>query len=247
MAAAHGVHYAETFTGFKWIARTVLEHPDQRFVFGYEQALGYLVAAAPLDKDGITAAVLMAEVAALAAAEGVTLQDRLDDIADRFGRHVIAERSVRMEPADGRGRVSRAAGRPADRGRPARRSPSVDWFAEAGLLRFQLEGGVRVQVRPSGTEPKVKLYGEAIDADPTPFSTPWSPTSRAVFNPDHLGRVSARGPRLPWHGRDRSHPDDPPPDLRWRSDRDGRRRNPRRRTRQPRSGTPRVPRSTVRR
>ena len=99
MAAAYGVHYAETFTGFKWIAHAVLERPEQRFVFGYEQALGYLVTRPPLDKDGITAAVLMAEVAALAKAEGVTIEDRLADIEARFGRHVTAERSVPMSPA----------------------------------------------------------------------------------------------------------------------------------------------------
>ena len=72
MAADHGVHFAETFTGFKWIGRTVLDHPELRFVFGYEQALGYLVAPRPLDKDGISAAVMFAEVAALAAAEGTS-------------------------------------------------------------------------------------------------------------------------------------------------------------------------------
>ena len=99
MAAAYGVHYAETFTGFKWIAHAVLERPEQRFVFGYEQALGYLVTRPPLDKDGITAAVLMAEVAALAKADGVTIEDRLADLEARFGRHVTAERSVPMSPA----------------------------------------------------------------------------------------------------------------------------------------------------
>jgi phosphomannomutase len=60
MANAHGVHSAETFTGFKWIARAVLDHPEWDFVMGYEQALGYLVAGQPLDKDGISAAVLFA-------------------------------------------------------------------------------------------------------------------------------------------------------------------------------------------
>ena len=89
MAADAGVHYAETFTGFKWIAKTVLDHPDLRFVFGYEQALGYLVAPKPLDKDGITAAVLFAEVVAVAKAQGVTLQQRLDEhrVALRPPRH----------------------------------------------------------------------------------------------------------------------------------------------------------------
>ena len=167
MAEAAGVHHAETFTGFKWIAKTIRDRPDQRFVFGYEQALGYLVAAAPRDKDGITAAVLMAEVAALARAEGVTLQDRLDDLARRFGRHVTAERSLRMEPPVAAARVAalRAtppaslAGRPVD---------EVVEFPEANLLRLVC-GRSRVQVRPSGTEPKVKVYGEGVEEDPTPL------------------------------------------------------------------------------
>ena len=165
MATAHGVRSAETFTGFKWIARTVLDHPELRFVFGYEQALGYLVTDRPLDKDGITAAVLFAEVAAVAVAEGVTLQERLDAIAARYGRHVTAERSIRMSPADAAARVRELqADPPASIGGRAVRS--VSEYPEANLLRFELEGGARVQVRPSGTEPKVKLYGEAVDADP---------------------------------------------------------------------------------
>ena len=98
MAAAAGVVAAETFTGFKWIARAVHDHPEHRFVFGYEQALGYLVTSRPLDKDGVTAAVLFAEIAAVAAAEGRSLQDWLDDIAARFGRHLMADASVRMPP-----------------------------------------------------------------------------------------------------------------------------------------------------
>ncbi len=168
MAAAHGVHAAETFTGFKWIARTVLDHPEWRFVLGYEQALGYLVADRPLDKDGISAAVLFAEIAAVAAAEGRTLQDWLDDIAARYGRHVLADASVRMFPAEAAAKVAALrAGPPTTIG--GRSVLSTEEYPEANLLRFELEGGVRVQVRPSGTEPKVKLYGEAVDEDPQPF------------------------------------------------------------------------------
>lgn len=168
MAAAHGVTAAETFIGFKWIARTVHDYPDHRFVFGYEQALGYLVAERPLDKDGITAAVLLAEIAAVAAAEGRTLQDWLDDIAARFGRHVLADASVRMPPADAAARVSELRTSPPDE-IGGRSVVAVEEYPEAGLLRFALEGGVRVQIRPSGTEPKVKLYGEAVDDDPAPY------------------------------------------------------------------------------
>ena len=168
MAKAHGVHSAETFTGFKWIGRTVLDHPELRFVLGYEQALGYLVAQRPLDKDGISAAVLFAEIAAVAAAEGRTLQGWLDDIAARFGRHRLADSSVRMSPADAAAKVrALQADPPAAIG--GRNVVSVEEFPEADLLRFDLDGGVRVQIRPSGTEPKVKLYGEAVDEDPAPY------------------------------------------------------------------------------
>ena len=171
MAAEHGVQYAETFTGFKWIGRTVLDHPNARFVFGYEQALGYLVTHQPLDKDGITAAIMFAEVAATAAADGATLQDRLDAIAERYGRHVMAEQS----DADGTGawrrRRSRCCGRRHQPRSPAGGSSRSSTFPEANLLRLMLDGGVRVQIRPSGTEPKVKLYGEAVGEDPAPYVT----------------------------------------------------------------------------
>lgn len=171
MAAAAGVHHAETYTGFKWIAHHVLTHPEQRFVFGYEQALGYLVTDRPLDKDGITAAVLLAEVAAAAVADGRTVEDLLDGIAARFGRHVTAERSVRMDPVAAAASVAVLQESPPAKLRGGRVA-EVQWFADANLLRLMLDtdtGAVRVQLRPSGTEPKVKLYGEAVGADPGPY------------------------------------------------------------------------------
>jgi len=162
MAAAAGVHSEETFTGFKWIGKIATERPELRLMLGYEQALGYLVAPRPLDKDGITAAVLMAEIAAVAEADGQTLQDRLDAIADRFGRYVTAELSVKMPPADGAAWVESLRADP-----PTEVDgwtvESVQVYPEANLVRLMLDGGVRLQIRPSGTEPKVKLYGEAVD------------------------------------------------------------------------------------
>ena len=162
MAEAAGVHSEETFTGFKWIGKIATDRPDQRLMLGYEQALGYLVAPRPLDKDGITAAVLMAEIAAVADSEGQTLQDRLDSIAERFGRYVTAELSVKMPPADGAAWVESLQADPPTEvdGRPV---ASVLVYPEANLVRLMLDGGVRLQIRPSGTEPKVKLYGEAVD------------------------------------------------------------------------------------
>jgi len=167
MAEAHGVHSEETFTGFKWIGKIATERAalGQRLVFGYEQALGYLVAGRPLDKDGISAAVLMAEIAAVAVADGVTIQDRLDAIAAQYGRYETAELSVRMPPTEGAAWVRRIEAEP-----PTTVGgmvvESVSSYPEANLVRLVLEGGTRLQIRPSGTEPKVKLYGEAVDLDP---------------------------------------------------------------------------------
>ena len=149
-------------------ARAVLDRPEQRFVMGYEQALGYLVAGQPLDKDGISAAVLFAEIAASAAADGITLQQWLDDIAARYGRHLLADASVRMPPADAAAKVrALQSAPPSEIG--GRAVVATEEYPEADLLRFELEGGVRVQIRPSGTEPKVKLYGEAVVEDPAPY------------------------------------------------------------------------------
>ena len=165
LAAAHGVHHIETFTGFKWIARAMLDHPELRFVFGYEQALGYLVAQRPLDKDGISAAVLMAEVAACAAAEGSTIEERLRVIRSTFGDLRTAERSIRMSPAESARRVASLAQHP-PREVGGYAVTAVEHVVAADLLRLWC-GGARLQVRPSGTETKVKLYVESEGVDPT--------------------------------------------------------------------------------
>ncbi|MGI9031932.1 MAG: phospho-sugar mutase [Ilumatobacteraceae bacterium] len=170
MAADHGVHFAETYTGFKWMGRAILERPELRCVFAYEQALGYLVApppAGPLDKDGISAAVLLAEIAAVAEENGTTVQGRLDEIAARYGRYVIAERSVEMASHDA-AEVLLALQQAPPTDLAGLAVEDVVWFEEATLLRLVLHGGTRLQLRPSGTEPKLKLYAESIATDPTP-------------------------------------------------------------------------------
>jgi phosphomannomutase len=164
MAAAYGVHSEETFTGFKWIGKLATERADLRLVLGYEQALGYLVTQRPLDKDGITAAVLMAEIAAAAVADGLTLQDRLDAIAERFGRYVTTELSVRIPPALGAEWVAAIEAAPPE-SVGGRRVVDVVAYPEADLVRLVLDGNVRLQVRPSGTEPKVKLYAQGVDLE----------------------------------------------------------------------------------
>ena len=166
MARQYGVAFAETFTGFKWIADAVLRHPNKRLVFAYEQALGYLVADRPLDKDGISAALVMTEIVALAKRDGVTLQDRLDEIATEYGQHVTTELSIKMSPSEGAAVVEQLRAHPPEM-IGSRLVAGVEDFLEANLLRVWLDEvggrGVRLQIRPSGTEPKVKLYGEAVD------------------------------------------------------------------------------------
>lgn len=110
----------------------------------------------------------MAEVAALAAAEGVSLQQRLDAISAHFGSHVMADLSVKMAPVDGIAAVERLRATP-PKEVGGRAVTDVEWFDEASLLRLQLGTELRLQLRPSGTEPKVKLYGEGIEIDPAPY------------------------------------------------------------------------------
>jgi phosphomannomutase len=108
----------------------------------------------------------MTEVAALAQRDGLTLQNRLDQIALEYGQHVTAELSIKMSPSEGTAVVQQLRANPPQMigGRVV---VGIEDFPEANLLRVWLDEvggrGVRLQIRPSGTEPKVKLYGEAVD------------------------------------------------------------------------------------
>ncbi|HEY8524374.1 MAG TPA: phospho-sugar mutase [Acidimicrobiales bacterium] len=170
LAAARGVAYAETLTGFKWIARAAFDRPALRFVYGYEEALGSCVGTLVRDKDGITAALAMADLVAFEKARGRTLSDRLDDLARELGVHATGQRSIRAEGVDGLERLRAAVDRlvadpPATLdGRPVteiedlrlgRRLPPTDGV----VLRAENR---RLIVRPSGTEPKLKCYAEAV-------------------------------------------------------------------------------------
>ena len=158
LCAARGVPYGETLTGFKWIVRAAGD-----LAYGYEEALGYAVAPGLVrDKDGISAALLVADLAAMLRAEGRTLADRLDDLAREVGVHVTDQVSVRADDpaliADAMRRL-RAAPPAALLGRPV--TTVDDLLPDADVLRIRA-GGVRVVVRPSGTEPKLKAYLEVV-------------------------------------------------------------------------------------
>jgi len=174
MAAAEGVHYAEVPTGFKWVVRPGLERPDQRFVYGFEEALGYSVDEVVRDKDGISAALRFAELVAVDRADGRTAWDRLERLARRFGEHTTRTRSWRDEGADGRARI--AAAMVAVRADPPAVLDGIAVTAVDDLLVpgpgrsladvvvVALADGSRLGLRPSGTEPKLKVYGEVVVA-----------------------------------------------------------------------------------
>lgn len=153
IAAAHGAGFAETLTGFKWIVRG-----GRDLVYGYEEAIGYCVdPEAVRDKDGISAAVVAASLAAELKAEGRTLLDRLDELSRTHGVHRTVGMSVRMAPAAGAAAVARLAD-----------APPAGWAADRpapDVLRLR-RPGARVVVRPSGTEPKLKIYLEVVE-EPT--------------------------------------------------------------------------------
>jgi phosphomannomutase len=166
LAAEAGVAWATTLTGFKWIVRAVEQHPGSRFVFGYEEALGYAVHDLVHDKDGLTAAAAFAALAARLKAEGRTVTDQLESIHRRHGLHATRQWSVRLEGAEGAARIDAAvAGLAATPPTvvAARAVVRVDRPAD-DVIVLQLDGDARAIVRPSGTEPKLKSYFQVVVA-----------------------------------------------------------------------------------
>jgi phosphomannomutase len=183
MARDRGVECRETLTGFKWIVEAALrgEREGLAFVFGYEEALGYTVGSLVRDKDGIGAAVRLAELARFLKTGGMTLLDRLEDLMVAHGLSHQVQWSVVLPGAEGRARIDAAMAqlRASPPGRIGS-SPVVRVLdAQAGeervrgerrpcglplsdVLTFQSEDGARLTVRPSGTEPKIKFYLELV-------------------------------------------------------------------------------------
>src|SRR5690606_3375739 len=164
IAAAHGLGFATTLTGFKWISRV------DGLVFGYEEALGYCVDPAHVrDKDGISAALLVAQLANRLKAEGRTLVDALDDLARQHGLHVSDQLSARFTDLDRIGDTMAHL-----RSAPPRTlagagvsdvadlSAGLDGLPPTDGVRILTADSTRVIVRPSGTEPKVKCYLEVV-------------------------------------------------------------------------------------
>ncbi|MEU9476288.1 phospho-sugar mutase [Streptomyces sp. NPDC048191] len=163
IAGKANLPHEETLTGFKWIARV------DGLRYGYEEALGYCVDPEGVrDKDGITAALLITELASVLKEEGRTLLDLLDDLAVEHGLHATDQLSVRVQDlsliADAMRRLrerppTELAGLPVVRAEDLTRG--TEKLPPTDGLRYTLDGA-RVIVRPSGTEPKLKCYLEVV-------------------------------------------------------------------------------------
>lgn len=190
ICSALGARYEETLTGFKWIANRAmeLENEGYTFLFGYEEALGYTVGPVVRDKDGVSAAVLMAEMASVLRERGQTLLGELEAIHRRHGLFVSSQVTVTKKGVTGAAelkalmeRLRKAAPRTVGAhtvraiadyqirerlllapGKEGSREPLA--LPKTNMVIYELEGGSRVIARPSGTEPKVKFYFDVREA-----------------------------------------------------------------------------------
>jgi phosphomannomutase len=184
MARDRGAAYDETLTGFKYIGDRALraEKEGLAFVFGYEEALGYTVGPLVRDKDGIGAAIRMAELARHLKGRGRSLLDRVGELLVEHGMSHQLQWSLTLPGADGKARIAAAmAALRQDPPKTIGESPvarSIDLLAgeeraasgerkpvalpRADVLSFLSEDGSRLLARPSGTEPKIKFYLELV-------------------------------------------------------------------------------------
>jgi phosphomannomutase len=164
IAKKHGIEFHETLTGFKWLAKL------ENLGFGYEEAIGYSVDPQTVnDKDGVSAAIMLARIAGELKAEGSSIGEYLEKINAEYGFHKTVQISIRVADLSSIGRIlnSIRQSQPTDiAGLKVLRfddllKPDGDLPPTDGL-RFYLEKQVRVIIRPSGTEPKVKCYIEVV-------------------------------------------------------------------------------------
>jgi len=182
VAAAAGVHCAETFTGFKYMAEQVRQFEEDgsyRYLMAWEESIGYMVGDHARDKDGICGAMLLAEMAAWYRSRGMTLLDGLQELWDRHGCYAEQTVSILLPGADGSEKMRYIMAflrqtPPTVIGGKAviavrdyltgtqRTLPKGEASAVAlrgsDVLYFTLEDDARFIVRPSGTEPKIKVY-----------------------------------------------------------------------------------------
>ena len=179
VAKAHGAQYYQTLTGFKWLTNIAMQEQsdEHKFLFAYEEALGYTVGNTVWDKDGLSALVAFAQLAAELYSQGKTIWDQLEEIYREHGMYINAQRSIALDPDyPPVGELLRAdppkkiAGKKILVTEDLKHSVRTDSngktqtinLPSSDVLIYHLEGGSRVIVRPSGTEPKLKCYYEVV-------------------------------------------------------------------------------------
>lgn len=188
IARKHGIVVFSTLTGFKFIGEKITQfeqakengrkEQDYDFLFGYEESYGYLAGTHARDKDAVVSALLICEMAAEAKANGKTLMDEMNDIYKEFGYYRDALDSFTLKGKDGLEKISSMMSELRSSGSPFEGTKSVTDFsspvaAEEGfgtlptsnVLKYVLEDGSWIAVRPSGTEPKIKIYYSIKGAD----------------------------------------------------------------------------------
>ncbi len=187
IAAAYGVKLYQVYTGFKFIAGIIKEHeihPDGgSYLFGFEESFGYLPGSYARDKDAVSAALLVCETAAYYKKQGMTLADAVSRLQDKYGYYLEYTESVYMEGLDGMARMKALLAEVS--AHPFRQVGDTAVLAfrnyvegfrydyrtgakealplePANVLYFEIEGGGFFILRPSGTEPKIKLYFSVV-------------------------------------------------------------------------------------
>jgi len=185
IASALGARYERTLTGFKWIANRALEleaEGNVQLVFAYEEALGYCIGTQVRDKDGVSAALAVVDMAAWCAFRGWTLVDYLEQLQREHGLFVSRQRSFSFESPAGAAAINQIMERFRQRSPeqiaglrvqsgwdyqvPTQRQGSsiARDLPKANVLAYQLVDGARITLRPSGTEPKIKYYFEVRES-----------------------------------------------------------------------------------
>jgi len=167
ISAHYGIDFKEVLTGFKWLAKI------ENLAFGYEEAIGYAVDSETVnDKDGISAAIFLAQIASDLAADGKDLNDLLDEVWARHGFHATEQISIRVADMSAITKLLANLRSNPPQEIAGRAVESIDDLAAPtdGLpptdgIRLWLSGGVRIIIRPSGTEAKLKCYIEVIAPD----------------------------------------------------------------------------------
>ncbi|MEE3073162.1 MAG: phospho-sugar mutase [Actinomycetota bacterium] len=174
IASNHGVEHATTLTGFKWIIPAAYNDSSLQPIFCYEEALGYATNTAVRDKDGISAALMMAELTAALKEQGQTLEDELDALSLEYGHHVTKTWRVRFNSDKSSNVIPRVMqhlrANPLSTVNQMKVLTVKDYLLQdnetalpsTDLIVIKIENNVRISIRPSGTEPMIKLYMEIV-------------------------------------------------------------------------------------